>query len=325
MNKRLLILGITALLICVSLSGCIGQQIATEKENDNSIILENQKPVIEECKFEYFDKETSPIVYFSGFAQDYDGEIKSYYWIVTDGTTSNRQSFTHVFEEIGIYYATLTVTDDDGETDSKTLEVTIYESSKEEANEEPYAVIGSWSTSYSENCEVWSFYDSSYDSDGYIVAWLWDFGDGSTSTEQNPTHTYTSNGKYSVTLTVWDDDEAADEAILILSVSIPAENIEPVAILSAEPTGGQAPLTVAFSAENSYDPDGHITSYKWLYEDVVISGGNGWGQQMRGTFINYDETFSNTYNYTGSFEVELIVYDNRGAVSNSATITIEVT
>jgi PKD repeat protein len=47
-----------------------------------------------------------------------------------------------------------------------------------------------------------SFVDTS---EAHPTKWLWDFGDGTTSTEQNPTHTYKSAGTYNVTLTVWND------------------------------------------------------------------------------------------------------------------------
>jgi hypothetical protein len=52
------------------------------------------------------------------------------------------------------------------------------------------------------------FFDDSFDPDGTIVAWAWNFGDGSTSTEQNPSHTYAAAGTYTVHLTVRDEDGA---------------------------------------------------------------------------------------------------------------------
>jgi hypothetical protein len=54
-----------------------------------------------------------------------------------------------------------------------------------------------------------SFYDTSFDDDGgNIVAWSWNFGDGSpTDTTQNPSHQYTAAGTYNVTLTVTDSDD----------------------------------------------------------------------------------------------------------------------
>ena len=47
--------------------------------------------------------------------------------------------------------------------------------------------------------------DDSTDSDGQVVAWSWNFGDNSTSTERNPTHTYAAAGNYTITLTVTDN------------------------------------------------------------------------------------------------------------------------
>ncbi|TQV88081.1 PKD domain-containing protein [Aliikangiella coralliicola] len=60
--------------------------------------------------------------------------------------------------------------------------------------------------SFSANNLVVSFTDSSTDSDGTITGHSWDFGDGNSSTSQNPTHTYANAGNYSVTLTVTDND-----------------------------------------------------------------------------------------------------------------------
>ena len=63
------------------------------------------------------------------------------------------------------------------------------------------------------------FTDRSHDPDGEIVEWLWDFGDGTTSTEQNPSHRYAQPGHYTVTLTVTDDRGAtatATEELVVL-------------------------------------------------------------------------------------------------------------
>jgi len=56
---------------------------------------------------------------------------------------------------------------------------------------------------------VVDFYDKSVDDFG-VVSWLWDFGDGNTNTEQNPTHTYSNEGPFTVTLTVTDDQGLSD-------------------------------------------------------------------------------------------------------------------
>jgi PKD repeat protein len=64
-----------------------------------------------------------------------------------------------------------------------------------------------------------TFTDNSYDPDGFIVSWLWDFGDGATSTVQNPIHTYTAPGSYTVTLTVTDDDDASSTISKIITLA----------------------------------------------------------------------------------------------------------
>ena len=54
------------------------------------------------------------------------------------------------------------------------------------------------------------FEDKSKDDDGAIAGWHWSFGDGATSNEQNPVHTYAERGRYDVLLTVTDDRGATD-------------------------------------------------------------------------------------------------------------------
>ncbi|GAB4561618.1 MAG: hypothetical protein Tsb0020_09230 [Haliangiales bacterium] len=64
-----------------------------------------------------------------------------------------------------------------------------------------------------------SFTDGSADSDGSVASWAWDFGDGSTSAQQDPSHTYGAAGTYTVTLTVTDDDGASDSASQSVTVT----------------------------------------------------------------------------------------------------------
>jgi serine protease len=66
-----------------------------------------------------------------------------------------------------------------------------------------------------------NFTDASTDADGSVVSWSWSFGDGATSTEQNPSHTYASGGSYTVQLTVTDDDGAAATTSKTVPVSSP--------------------------------------------------------------------------------------------------------
>jgi PKD repeat protein len=63
------------------------------------------------------------------------------------------------------------------------------------------------------------FKDQSTDNDGFIVSWFWDFGDGKTSTEQNPKYLFSAYGTYTVTLTVTDDDGAITSQSKIITFS----------------------------------------------------------------------------------------------------------
>ncbi|MCX6665785.1 MAG: PKD domain-containing protein, partial [Euryarchaeota archaeon] len=64
------------------------------------------------------------------------------------------------------------------------------------------------------------FTDTSYDPDGTITSWLWDFGDGNNSVIQNPTYQYTTIGEFSIVLTITDNDGATANITRLLTVTI---------------------------------------------------------------------------------------------------------
>lgn len=65
-----------------------------------------------------------------------------------------------------------------------------------------------------------TFTDQSSDPDGTVVAWSWNFGDGGTSTQRNPTRTYAAAGTYSVALTVTDNEGATGSTSKNVTVSV---------------------------------------------------------------------------------------------------------
>jgi len=144
------------------------------------------------------------------------------------------------------------------------------------------------------------------DLDGLITGYFWDFGDEATSTDANPSHEYTVPGPYDATLTVTDNQGASSsQAILVRAV---APNQAPVAVASADTTSGNAPLSVVFSAEGSYDPDGFIGNIEWRFSD----GG-----------MYYGGTAYHTFTTVGTHTAQVTVYDSRGG-TGTATVTIVV-
>src|SRR5439155_19864341 len=97
-----------------------------------------------------------------------------------------------------------------------------------------------------------TFTSTSSDPDGTIASYSWTFGDGGTSTAQNPSHPYAAGGSYTVTLTVT-DNQGATSAPFSRTVAVSPTNQPPVANFTFSCAG----LTCTFTSTSS-DPDGTI-------------------------------------------------------------------
>jgi len=173
-------------------------------------------------------------------------------------------------------------------------------------NQWPVGVAGASSSGGDVPLPVTFSSAGSTDPDGTIVAYLWEFGDGATSTDANPSHTFTTPGQYVATLTVTDNQGA--QAVNTTPILATSPNILPIAVAYAEPLSGPPPLDVTFFGEDSYDPDGSLGNYEWEFSDGSIY----WGVTAYNTF--YDP---------GTYLATLRVYDNRGGVG-TAEVTIYV-
>ncbi|MCS6845996.1 MAG: PKD domain-containing protein, partial [Caldilineales bacterium] len=146
----------------------------------------------------------------------------------------------------------------------------------------------------------------STDPDGIITAYLWDFGDGNTSTQPNLSRTYTAAGFYVVHLTVTDNAGAQTTQAILVQATAP--NQPPVAVAQAVPSSGPPPLSVTFYADGSYDPDGSYLGMVWTFHD---------GSQYHGSPAYY------TYTVPGTYQATLMVTDGRGAtVTDTVTVTV---
>ncbi len=148
------------------------------------------------------------------------------------------------------------------------------------------------------------FDDASTDADGSVTGWAWKFGDGDTSTERQPSHTYGAAGTYAVTLRVTDDGGSTNESSRQVTVTAPATPPSP----PPPPASGNKPPKADFDArckkrkcdftDKSKDDDGRIVAWRWNF-------GDGASSQQRNKSHTYDES--------GKYSVTLTVTDDRGA------------
>jgi PKD repeat protein len=132
---------------------------------------------------------------FDGSAStDPGGGIILYHWDFGDGTTTTGVTPSHIYAAAGSYSVELTVFDADGYTHADTITIDAYTPGI------PVAIFSGTPISGPLPVVV-NFTDESLTQDT-IASWDWNFGDGSTSTLQNPSHSYTWDGKFHVTLTI---------------------------------------------------------------------------------------------------------------------------
>jgi uncharacterized delta-60 repeat protein len=181
------------------------------------------------------------------------GIIVDWQWDFDDGSTSNEQNPNHQFSDDGIYSVSLTITDDDGAQDTVTKDVEVLNIPP--SSDFSYQLVDSF-------LKIVQFNDTSSDSDGNVVTWLWDFGDGNISNVQNPLYQYKNNGTYLVTLTVTDDDGDSDiTSQLILVAPIPSK-VTGLTVNDAK----DGKLDLSWNANNDVAP---VDYYK-IYRDGAV-------------------------------------------------------
>lgn len=237
-----------------------------------------------------------------------NGKIKSYSWNFGDGKKLTTKTVNYTFTKEGTYQVILTVTDEDGKEGEITKKITVGS-----PKGSPKAIITSTPTP-KENILKGSVpftveFDASKttDSDNNIVDYTWDFdGDGKAEKfGESVSHTFTTTGKFPVTLTVTDADKNSSTSKL--TVEVGEQGIK--ADLKANRLQGTIPLTVTFDASGSTYSSGEIVSYKWDFGDGTVP--------TLGT-----STISHKYTSIGSFTAKVTVI---GSDNSSATETILIT
>ena len=142
---------------------------------------------------------------------------------------------------------------------------------------------------------------ASYDPEGQLLTYSWEFGDGASSTEQNPTHSYSSEGIYTVSFTVNDSTQDSNPQELIVSIGYPvADAGGPYIVYGIQET--------IFNGSASFDPEEQLLTYSWNFGDGVTST---------------QQNPMHNYSAEGVYTLTLIVNDGMYE-SNMATTTVTV-
>ena len=149
---------------------------------------------------------------FDGTGSTDDRTVDSYLWNFGDSKSATGATPEHTYDEAGTYTVVLTVTDDEGLTDTESKSVTVTVSPP---NQAPVAAFTSSVSGLTASFDA----SGSTDSDGTIASYAWKFGDGTTATGVRPSKTYAGSGSYNVELTVTDDDGATTAVTKAVAVT----------------------------------------------------------------------------------------------------------
>jgi PKD repeat protein len=209
------------------------------------------------------------------FTDQSSGTVTSYLWSFGDGATSTSGNPSHTYTLPGAYSVSLQVKGPFGHNTTSKTDYVVVEDPM------PVAAFHVDTTSGVAPLAV-QFTD---DSTGLVNAWQWSFGDGASSAQEFPTHTYAAPGTYTVALTASGPSgtNTCTKAGLISALFPP-----PIPEFNAGPVTGFAPLTVAFTDLSS----GTLTSWSWNFGDNTTS---------RARFP------TKVYTRTGAFNVTLTV------------------
>lgn len=267
------------------------------------------------------DPEPGETVIFNGTTSlDLDGLIDAFAWdFDADGTTDSTAPFAeYVFALAGTYDVTLTVTDDDGNSDSITQSIAVVIPVSESVGAiSPIADFAYLPAQPEAGAIVLFNATLSSAPDGQIVSFAWDFdADGATdSSAAIVDYSFDADGVYDVSLTVTDESGATDTLTLQVAVGsgvtdtpVPVTLLPPIANFDYLPTNPQSGSLVIFNGTLSTDQDGHIIAYAWDF--------NGDGLIDSSAAI-----VEHTFSLVGDVDVTLTVTDNSG---NTDTLALRI-
>jgi PKD repeat protein len=245
---------------------------------------------------------------FIDTSTDMDGTIVFWSWNFGDGTRSQEQNPSHQYAWKGEYPVELIVTDNDGGINAVKQMITVQ-------GLHPNVEFSYYPSDITSGQEVY-FTDISIDPDGSIASWLWDFGDGSTSTEPNPAHFFIYPGSYTVTLSVEDDEGL--ESSYSTTIVVEAILMQVAAQLSSETITKGDPVTISVEVKDDvYTPiEGAMVLVTYGEETLTLSDqGNG----------NYEGTINTSIFKKGTYEIVVTAEKEQYKLAQtSLTLNVEV-
>jgi len=174
----------------------------------------NQPPVAVAAADKTSGRAPLSVIYQAAGSYDPDDGIWQLYWEFGDGGTYYGGTAYHTYSAAGTWLTTLTVKDHQGGEATASIPITVGA-----PNIPPVAVVGADVLSGTSPLVVYFSSTDSYDSDGRVTGYLWNFGDGETSTQANPTHTYAVGGLFEAILTVSDNEGGSGTASVTIDVT----------------------------------------------------------------------------------------------------------
>ena len=216
--------------------------------------------VINSCYSKFsVDSLSTPTFKFIDQSTTILGTISSWFWDFGDGTTSSEQNPTHTFLPTKLYNVKLNISTKDSLGNVYCSDSTynyVFAS-----NQFCHA-----SYNYSNYSNVFSFYDNS----SFATSWHWDFGDGTTSNIQNPTHTFAVMGFYNVSLTISKSDSLGGTCMDTYYGNINAPDTITKCVVSEFNWSLGIDKTVNFY-DMSKSLTGTITNWNWNFGDGTVS------------------------------------------------------
>ena len=261
---------------------------ATNECGDNTFSGTVTISLVPVASFETAQEPTDCATFVLDFESTSTNNPDSYLWTFEGGdpATSTDANPSVTYSDAGTFDVVLTVSNVNG-SDTMTMEDYV------SVLDDPISAY-----TYSEDGLTVTFVDGSLDADAYS----WDFGDGNSSTEQNPTHTYANEGIYEVELTVTNECGSHTSTQTI-------NNYTPVsANFSSDITDGCASLMVQFNDESTQN----VTQWLWTFEGGTPA-------------TSTEENPTVMYETAGQFDVVLTVSHPESSETITLTNYIAVT